>query len=111
MDRSVITVWLKADNQRSARAREARSESAESLYEKSDQEIADAKDMFELAKAKERAQHNRRWAAIRNPREFGDKVGIGGADDLPPVSSKYALSEEALLAIAARAQAKQDDDA
>src|SRR6266704_182050 len=59
-----ITEWLQADTERSARAREARTHSSESLYELAHTSITDAADSFELAKAREEAQHLRRWAAI-----------------------------------------------
>ena len=103
IEKAVVTRWLAAEDQRSARAREARANSAESLYEMAHQNILAASDVFELSKAKEEAQHLRKWAGIRNPREYGDKVAVGGAEDLPPVQV-HSMSNEALLAIASRDQ-------
>lgn len=44
----------------------------------------------------------RKWLASKlAPKKYGEKVAIGGADDLPPVKSQvYALSNEELVAIA-----------
>lgn len=45
----------------------------------------------------------RKWYASKlAPKKYSDKLAIGGADDLPPVQQVYAMSTEALLAIAAR---------
>ncbi len=47
----------------------------------------------------------RKWAASKlKPRVYGEKVAIGGADDLPPMSHVHDMSDEALLAIAAGAK-------
>lgn len=46
----------------------------------------------------------RKWVAAKlKPRVYGDKVAIGGADDLPPIETKFGMSDDALLAIAAGA--------
>ena len=74
INKSVVTRWLGLDDQRSARVKYSRALSAESLYEQVDDDLRTAADPFELAKAKELGQHRRKWAAIRNPREYGDKI-------------------------------------
>lgn len=81
ISKALVTAWIDADPERSARVRESRTRSSESLYEIAHENIVAAADPFELAKAKEEAQHLRRWAAIRNP-VYGDKVSaeITGKD-------------------------------
>lgn len=77
--------WIGADPERSARVKEARSQTAQMWDDKATQGIEEASDQFELAKAKELAHHYRWRAAKIAPREYGDKLAIGGADDLPSV--------------------------
>jgi hypothetical protein len=49
----------------------------------------------------------RKWYASKlAPKKYGEKVAIGGADDLPPVQTKHSLSDDALAAIAAGALKK-----
>ncbi|MET3372011.1 hypothetical protein ABIC89_001052 [Variovorax boronicumulans] len=68
--------WLAADPQRSARAREARLASAASFADLAAQKLEDARDPFELAKARELASHFRWKASKANPREYGEKLEI-----------------------------------
>ncbi|MES2183016.1 MAG: hypothetical protein V4505_00590 [Pseudomonadota bacterium] len=103
VDRAAVSRWLGADTKRAARARESRALSAEAFYDQAHECVARAADAFELAKAKEVAGHLRKWAAIRNPREFGEKVAVGGAADLPAMRNAFAMTDETLLRIAARA--------
>jgi hypothetical protein len=81
-----LLAWLAADPDRSARAREARSLSARGWDEQAEAEIRRATDAFELAKARELAQHYRWRAAKIAPRDYGDKVQLADADGnkLPP---------------------------
>lgn len=45
---------------------------------------------------------NRKWLLAKlAPKKYGEKVQVGGAEDLPPVQSKHTLSDDALMAIAA----------
>lgn len=80
---SLIT-WVEANPERSARAREARAQVARLWDELALQGIADAMDNFQLAKAKESAHHLRWRAAKIAPKEYGDKLALGQADDLLP---------------------------
>jgi hypothetical protein len=66
--------WIAADPERSARAREARIQTAQMWDEKATRGIEDAADQFELAKAKELAHHYRWRASKIAPRDYGDKV-------------------------------------
>lgn len=44
----------------------------------------------------------RKWVAAKlKPKKYGDKLAIGGAEDLPPIRSAVTLSEAELTAIAA----------
>lgn len=94
-DRSQLSKWLRADETRSARAREAREASADAHDEAAESVIRNASDPFELSKAKEMA-HHLRWKATKiAPRRYGDKLALGGADDLPPIKT---ISDEQLAA-------------
>lgn len=97
---SSLVVWVEGDSERSARAREARTQSATLWDEKATQLIEQAKNPFQLAKAKEMAHHLRWRASKIAPKQYGEKVQVGGAADLPPVQQVHVLSEEALIAIA-----------
>lgn len=66
--------WIEADPNRSVRAREARIKSAQMWDEKAETVLIVAADPFELAKARELAQHYRWRAKAVAPREYGDKV-------------------------------------
>ena len=44
----------------------------------------------------------RKWVASKlKPRKYGEKLAVGGAEDLPPVQHRHELSDERLAAIAA----------
>lgn len=91
-----LVAWIGADSERSARAREARIHTAQMWDEKATQAIEAAADQFELARARELAQHYRWRASKIAPRDYGDKVAIGGAADLPPVQSQSLLDVSSL---------------
>lgn len=97
--------WISLDKERERRVREARIAAAEAFEEMAEEELANAKTPFELAKAKERGYHWRWRASKADPRRYGDKVAVGGAEDLPPIESKSTLdvsglSDEQLRALA-----------
>lgn len=73
-DRSDVSRWLAADEKRSARAAVARTTSAAAFDDECARLIAGASDIFELAKAKEMAQHLRWRASKIAPRIYGDKL-------------------------------------
>lgn len=71
-------------------------------------------EMFEIADGTGDVQRDRlrvearKWALARmNPRKYGDKLQLGGADDLPPVATVDAtkLSSQALREIMAATDA------
>ena len=68
--------WVALDSERSARVKDARILAAHSLVDKAADDLEQAKDAFQLAKARELGFH-RRWAASKfNPRDFGDKLQV-----------------------------------
>jgi hypothetical protein len=47
----------------------------------------------------------RKWLASKMaPKKYGEKVAVGGAEDLPPLQHAHTMSDAALMAIAAQAQ-------
>ncbi len=89
---AALLTWIDADSERSARVKEARIKAARAWEEAALDQIQDAKDPFELAKAKE-AAHHLRWRASKiAPREYGDKLQHGGAEDLPPMQHKVDVT-------------------
>lgn len=88
-----LSVWINADPERSARVREVRALTARAWDEKAERGIESAKDQFELQKAKELAHHYR-WRSTKiAPRDYGDKLAVGQADDLAPLA---ALTDDQL---------------
>lgn len=71
---ALLLAWLQADPDRSVRAREARKLSAASHEELAQRAIEEAKDPFELSRAKELAHHFRWKASKIDPAKFGDKL-------------------------------------
>ena len=68
--------WIAADLERSARVREARISAARTFDEKAELVLKGAKNVFQLAKARELASHYRWKASKFSPRDFGDKLEI-----------------------------------
>jgi hypothetical protein len=99
----VLCHWIEATPERSQACARAREISAQAFEERAQEEIEDAKDPFELAKAKELAVHWRWRAKAVNPRRYGDKVAVGGADDLPAIKG---MPDDALQAKIAALTAK-----
>lgn len=98
VETSTLTRWLDADLQRSARAREARSRAAATYDDMALRGIEEAADPFELARAKERAHHLRWRAAKVNPREYGEKIELGGEVGLKSMSEDQVKAEALALA-------------
>ena len=49
----------------------------------------------------------RKWLASKMaPKKYGEKIAVGGAEDLPPLQHLHTMSTDALLAIAAQGQPK-----
>lgn len=73
---ATLSNWIAADIERSARVREARIASSRAYDEKAERALMDARDPFELAKARELASHYRWKASKTNPKEYGERVEI-----------------------------------
>jgi hypothetical protein len=99
----VLCAWMEADPERSRLCARARETSGQTFEEMAQEAIQDAADPFELAKAKELAVHWRWRAKAVNPRRYGDKVAVGGADDLPAIKG---MPDDALQAKIAALTAK-----
>ena len=94
-DRQTIYEWSVADADFALRIARARDEGADVIAEQS-LAIVDAPpergpdgkiDAGSVAHAKLRAEHRLKLLAKWNPKKYGDKVAIGGADDLGPVQT------------------------
>lgn len=88
--RPLLSGWLTSDPDRSARSVRARQLAAAAWDERAEQEIEDAADPFELAKAKEKAHHYRWRASKIAPKVYGDKTVIEGGEN--PVKHDHTLS-------------------
>lgn len=103
-----LNAWLHENPDRSARARDAMKVSAEAWQDRGLKAIMDAApDAVEIARARAIEQHCARRAAIRDPRRHGDKIAVGGADDLPPIKT---MGDADLLARIAALQRKVSGD-
>ena len=94
-DRQTIYEWSVADADFALRIARARDEGADVIAEQS-LAIVDAPpergpdgkiDAGSVAHAKLRAEHRLKLLAKWNPKKYGDKMAIGGADDLGPVQT------------------------
>jgi hypothetical protein len=103
---STFLMWVDADKdlaeqytQARARMLDAQAEQLEELGELA----AAAETAVEVAGLRLQCD-NRKWLLSKlAPKKYGEKMAIGGADDLPPVQQIHGMSTEALLAIASRA--------
>src|SRR5690242_259938 len=71
-----LSTWLAADSDRSARAREARADTARLWDERAEEEIRAATDPLELGIARELAHHYRWRAAKIAPKEYGERQHV-----------------------------------
>lgn len=96
ISQSTLVAWVAATPERSARVREARVSTAQHWDAEATELIAKARTPFQLAKAKELAHHYR-WRATKiAPKDYGDKLAVGGANDLPPVQTVAKLDVSGL---------------
>jgi hypothetical protein len=70
---STLSQWIASDADRSARVREARRLAADAWVEKAEQVVTEAKNGFELQRARELAHHYR-WKASKISPAYNDKV-------------------------------------
>ena len=87
-----LSQWIASDEEHSARAREARIHAARIWDEKALSVIEQARDPFELQRAKELAHHYRWRASKTAPKDYGDKVTQEhtGADG-GPIQARIAV--------------------
>lgn len=101
-DMSTVLRWLADDDKeffhkQYARACEARGVAlAEEAMEIVDQPVKTA---LELAHNRAKADQRKWYASKLSPKRFGDKLAVGGADDLPPVQVQERELTEAERAV------------
>lgn len=112
-DMKTVMRWL-ADNeafrQQYARAREAQADlMAEDILQIADDgrndtyqtENGEAVNHDVIARSRLRVDA-RKWLASKlSPKKYGEKIAVGGADDLPPIQTETAFTDAQLAAIAA----------
>lgn len=91
VDRGSLRRWMSLTEERTKQITEARITAAEAFVDEADDGIKKARNAFQLAKAKERGYHLRWRASKADPRRFGDKLAVGGADDLPPINQSLTV--------------------
>lgn len=113
VSRGSLVKWLSSDahNAVYARAREAQADKmAEDILSiaddgKSDTYVdADGKvctDQEVIARSRLRVDARKWLASKMAPKKYGEKLAIGGADDLPAIQSQTTLTDEQLAHIAA----------
>ncbi len=77
---ATLASWIEENPERSRVCARAREISAQTFDEQALEVVRGATDMFALAKAKEEAIHLRWRAKAANPRRYGEKMALGGAD-------------------------------
>lgn len=93
---NTLLKWIASNEERSARAREARVAGSAMYDEMAQSAIESATDPFSLAKARELAQHFRWRASKLDPGSYGDKVQVDGA-----INHKGVTDEQLLAKLAA----------
>jgi hypothetical protein len=86
-----LLTWIAADPERDARVRETRQAMARIWDEQAEQGIREAKDPFELSRAKELAHHFRWRASKIAAREYGDRVQHANDPDNPMPAPQFIL--------------------
>lgn len=112
VSKGVLITWLAGFPDQYARAREAQADKfAEEILEIADESDHDlvpteqglAVNHEAIARSRLRVDARKWLASKMAPKKYGEKIAVGGADDLPPVQQAHSLSDEALVAIAAQA--------
>ena len=96
IDEGSIRNWLAADSPRSARAREARRQSAMAEDEKALKVLEDLPNdptTGQVAKAREIASHRRWRAKVRDPESYGDRATIDVNATIESADTAALLSE------------------
>jgi len=98
---ATLALWMESNPERSRACAKAREISAQTCDERALQGISDAKDKFQLDKAKEEAIHLRWRAKSVNPKRYGDKTTLAGDAENPLVMTldQIAANPKSRLAI------------
>ena len=73
---SSLARWIRLNPEREVAVRDSRRQSARAWYDRGLAALEASSTMFDLAKAREIANHCRKYAAVINPREFSERVSI-----------------------------------
>jgi len=92
---ATLVLWIEANSERSRACARAREFSAQAFEERAEEELRNATNLFELARARELAAHWRWRAKAVNPRLYGDRLL---ARESHPISELTDLELEAKLA-------------
>ncbi len=102
---SSLMDWVNADEQLAAqyaRAREILLDLQAAELDDIGEEAAVADNAVKIAGLRLKSD-NRKWLLSKlAPKKYGDKLAIGGADDLPPMKSAQVFTDEQLAAIIAK---------
>lgn len=90
--------WITLDAERQARVHEARIEAAEAFEEMADEGLRNAKNPFQLMKARERAHHLRWKASKADPRRYGDKLQVDQTTTVVNLSDEEIARRKAEIA-------------
>lgn len=94
-DRSTVLRWLAADDgfaAKYARAREAQADALEEGMAEIEDDVLAGRLDPQSAKV---VLGSRQWRAMKlAPKKYGEKVQVGGADDLPPVKTEGSVTLE-----------------
>lgn len=99
-----LCAWIGATPERSARVREARAATAKLWDEVAEQGIRDARDDFDLKKAKELAHHYRWRSSKIAPAEYGDRTTLAGDPDAPLQGLTEAQVQDRVAELLAKRQ-------
>ena len=103
---AVLSAWLAASPERSARVRASREQSAQACDDKAEGVLLALRDDSSPAavtRARELASHYRWRAKVRNPRDFGDKQEVTATVTVAEMTSEER--QQRINAIIARANA------
>lgn len=90
-DRHIVFKWL-ADNENFQRSYHyAREAFSDAEFERMSDIIEDAETSEDLARARLKIDTMKWMLGKMRPKKYGDKIAIGGAEDLPPVKTQSTL--------------------
>ncbi len=94
-DRDTINRWLNADNDGALCSQYARAREEQADFY-ADEIITIADDESLLSEDRRIRIDARKWVASKlKPKRYGDKLALGGADDLPAIQRQHEMQEQA----------------